>query len=349
MKSTFTLVTLMCLSLPITASPVARYKAEKRVLSDIGCYLCKPGPWSVAPDCTASNSALISSFNNPPKTIKFDPSDFCSHFLQPYTYKISPQIITGVFTDVSRVTVQATTTTTDVSQPTVTIYCPIKNDDATCGISADTIDPTAMQEDWASSPPVNDPKDCHQTCLSLPHCKSYRVSEFIDPKGSWNCDIFRIALGKDGKNVPGGRPGDQFFDRDCPEHVPSQCGPQKRAFDKDIHSPAAAVKAPAVAVITPAAAVITPAPVPRDAAAQLQGRDWTLPDYLSSTWGFDIGPYWIYQACSCVISSPLPMLSLPSKATYYSYTATVKTTTTTTQTKTIYTEVHHTTVYTSIA
>lgn len=103
------------------------------------------------------------------------------------------------------------------SHPTSTMYCPVPSKGMTCGLDSNIIAPIDQGEDWSIEHYYN-PEECQQVCLDHPLCKAYRVDGSAE-KG-WHCEIFNVGLGVNGSNVISAKPGTQWWDRNCQEHVP---------------------------------------------------------------------------------------------------------------------------------
>ncbi|KAE9369321.1 hypothetical protein N431DRAFT_510878 [Stipitochalara longipes BDJ] len=104
--------------------------------------------------------------------------------------------------------------------PTLSVYCASPTSGMICGLAnGNILDPVALNEDDSDMSPVSSPGDCYQRCLANPSCKSYFTSQWINST-AWNCDIFRNTLKN---NVVSAVSGSNFFDRGCPDYLPSQC------------------------------------------------------------------------------------------------------------------------------
>mgnify|MGYP003636024918 CR=1 FL=1 len=107
------------------------------------------------------------------------------------------------------------------SHPTSTKYCAIPSKGMTCGISnPNIVAPEDQQEDWTIEHLYN-PEECQQVCLQHEGCKAYRVTQ-VPPENpeAWNCEIFNLGLGVNGSNVISASKGDQWWDRNCGQHLP---------------------------------------------------------------------------------------------------------------------------------
>ncbi|KAH6716882.1 hypothetical protein BKA61DRAFT_733119 [Leptodontidium sp. MPI-SDFR-AT-0119] len=67
-----------------SAIPVVQNDVEKRTEIGSGCTFCTPGPWVTSAACNSYEYfAVASSMKNPPDTIIFNATSFCSEFLRP--------------------------------------------------------------------------------------------------------------------------------------------------------------------------------------------------------------------------------------------------------------------------
>ncbi|KAG9229198.1 hypothetical protein BJ875DRAFT_489142 [Amylocarpus encephaloides] len=91
-----TLSALLCLFNLAAAIPHAKKDVAKRTAIGYGCSGCAPGPWLMNPACrTGEWYAVASSMKNPPATVMFDATAFCSEFLLPIMTSLSIVTVTG--------------------------------------------------------------------------------------------------------------------------------------------------------------------------------------------------------------------------------------------------------------
>ncbi|KAH6707849.1 hypothetical protein BKA61DRAFT_135198 [Leptodontidium sp. MPI-SDFR-AT-0119] len=193
----------------------------------------------------------------------------------------------------------------------------------TCGISnPNIVAPEDQQEDWTIEHLYN-PEECQQVCLQHEGCKSYRVTQ-VPPKDpvAWNCEIFNLGLGINGSNVVSASKGDQWWDRNCGEHLPTECKSDQlpttltassalqtsRTSIATITKPKFDISQPTTFSILKTLPAPSPTPgptlLPRH---RLAKRDEPFPDFLSDADNFYSYPY-VLAACSCLISSGLPLV-----------------------------------------
>lgn len=141
MKSFLALTTLVSLSRPIRGMRYPRGDVAKGVVVSSGCQWCSPGPWTTDTACnTYEYSAVASSMRNPPASIAFDASAFCSEFLRPLTTQLS---IINVVGETTTSTSSAEYFTMFTSTPTQAASTTIKQSARKTASAPPHITPTA--------------------------------------------------------------------------------------------------------------------------------------------------------------------------------------------------------------
>ncbi|KAF2735003.1 hypothetical protein EJ04DRAFT_563824 [Polyplosphaeria fusca] len=259
--------------------------------------------------------STISRVLNPPasETSTYTPTEWCTDFLRQTDWSTVYTTSSGVSTYTDWTITHLFVTKTDLDHPTSTMYCPIPSKGATCGLDSNIIAPIDQGEDWSIEHYYN-PEECQQVCLEHPLCKAYRI-DGSEEKG-WGCEIFNVGLGVNGSNVISAKPGTQWWDRNCQQHIPTPCkagtAPTGAGAVTSADGQASTPIVPRrLNPLHPRAPIITPAPIlPRRAApveerAVLEKRDAPLPPYME-----DLSYFWssvyLTPACSCLITSALP-------------------------------------------
>ncbi|KAG4437320.1 hypothetical protein IFR05_007216 [Cadophora sp. M221] len=229
------------------------------------------------------------------------------------------------------------------SHPTSTKYCAIPSPGMACGISnPNIVAPEDQQEDWTIEH-LYSPEECQQVCLQREGCKAYRVMR-VPPEDpiAWNCEIFNLGLGVNGSNVVSASKGDQWWDRNCGEHLPTECISNKLSVLL-IPSPVIQPSTTPIPTLTKSTFDISqptslsiqntvppPDPTPGPTLLPHHGltkRDGPFPDFLSDVDNFYSYPY-VLAACSCLISSGLPPVLSTTTFTITKWNATTTVSTT---------------------
>ncbi|KAG4429130.1 hypothetical protein IFR05_015384, partial [Cadophora sp. M221] len=93
------LLGLVLLASLSSAAPVVQNDVEKRTEIGSGCTFCTPGPWVTSAACNSYEYfAVASSMKNPPDTIIFNATSFCSEFLRPLITQLSVVKVTSATT-----------------------------------------------------------------------------------------------------------------------------------------------------------------------------------------------------------------------------------------------------------
>ncbi|KAL2061783.1 hypothetical protein VTL71DRAFT_7161 [Oculimacula yallundae] len=82
-----------------SANPLILNTLERRTETGSGCTFCTPGPWTTSVACNSYEYfAVASSMKNPPDTITFNATSFCSEFLRPLITQLSVVTVTSPIT-----------------------------------------------------------------------------------------------------------------------------------------------------------------------------------------------------------------------------------------------------------
>ncbi|PVH75180.1 hypothetical protein DL98DRAFT_14703 [Cadophora sp. DSE1049] len=332
------------------------------------CLSCLRSSWTQGPECTSDRyiNSVLTLVTNPPSsaTPTYTASSFCSDYLRQTDWSSTYVTSTGASTYSAWTLAEHLITVTDLSHPTSTKYCAIPSKGMTCGISnPNIVAPEDQQEDWTIEHYYN-PEQCQQVCLQHEGCKAYRVTRVPpdDPEG-WNCEIFNLGLGVNGSNVISASKGDQWWDRNCGEHLPTEC-----------KSTSATVKATSLTAVETHGSLIPTPPKPTFAISQptrssilgisapapaptpgptllppnaLIKRSDPFPDFLSDIDNFYSYPY-VLAACSCLITSGLPPVLSTTTFTVTEWNATTTVSTTFNDYFTVTVTPRSTTVFQSI-
>ncbi|KAH7323531.1 hypothetical protein BKA65DRAFT_70605 [Rhexocercosporidium sp. MPI-PUGE-AT-0058] len=309
------------------------------------CLSCLRSSWTQGPECTSDRyiGSVLTLVTNPPPsaTSSYTASSFCSGYLRQTDWSSAYVTSTGPSTYSAWTLAEHLVTVTDLNHPTSTKYCAIPSRGMTCGISnPNIVAPEDQQEDWTIEHFYN-PEECQQVCLQHDGCKAYRVTR-IPPEDpvAWNCEIFNLGLGVNGSNVVSASKGDQWWDRNCGEHLPTECQSTQLPI-MVTGSPAIPTYATSIPTITKSTFDISlptiswiqktfPPPAPTPAPALLPRHKLTkrdgqpFPDFLTDIDNFYSYPY-VLAACSCLISSGLPPLLSTTTFTATEWNATTVT------------------------
>ncbi|KAF1846658.1 uncharacterized protein K460DRAFT_406852 [Cucurbitaria berberidis CBS 394.84] len=310
------------------------------------CTSCLRRSWTQGPECTTHQylKSTISRLLNPPasETATYTPSQWCSAYLRQTDWSTQWKTTSLVSTYTSWSVVHLFVTKTDYDHPTSTKFCPSPSPAMECGWDSNTIAPLDQQEDH-SIEHFQTPEECQQLCLERKACKAYR----IDGKTNTYCEIFNVGLGKNASNVINPTPnGNQWWDRNCGEHVPTPCrlgGTASRRTPPPNLNPGVPVT-PSLVVLTtdahPATASITPGPA-------LAKRDTPFPPYLKDL-SYPWSSMYMIPACSCIVSSAGEPVASTTVMTATKWTSSTSVTVTNEDWFTVTETPRQTTVYVSV-
>ncbi|KFZ06709.1 hypothetical protein V501_07160 [Pseudogymnoascus sp. VKM F-4519 (FW-2642)] len=336
----------------ITEAPLARKYATPVKRDDVcgrdwksECFL---GTWSAGPECTETAwiSTIVSQLVNPPATeTAYTPTAYCSEVLQQTSTPIVRVTYSATSTISQNTYIYNYVTETDYDHPTSTVWCPKPSQSQVCGIEFHgTIYATDMQPIWPQDTiRFVDVNTYHQRCLGDAACHSFLIQGSSSGGDIIDCSLFGANLGINGTRAehpptPLATPsGKGWYDRNCPEFLPTECEPQQQSL------------APRTEAPKPRDPMITASPVPQavdDAALEKRYISY-FPDYLSSGYAW-AGGYFLTWGCSCLITSALPETTSTSTVSIPVWLGTVSTTSTHYQEYTVTVTARTTTVYPSI-
>ncbi|KFY01789.1 hypothetical protein O988_02514 [Pseudogymnoascus sp. VKM F-3808] len=336
----------------ITDSPLARKDATP-IKRDDACGRqwkseCFKGTWSAGPECTeeAWLTTIVSSMVNPPATeTTYTPTAYCSELLQQTSTSTILVTYSATKTNSENTWVYHYTTVTDYDHPTSTVWCPKPSQSQVCGVE---FHHTIYASDMRPIFPQDtirfvDVETCHQRCLGDAACHSFLIESSSTGGDIIDCSLFGENLGINGTRAehpptPLATPSAYgWYDRNCPEFLPSECEPQIQPLTPRTEAP------------KPRDPMITAAPVPPVVDdASLQKRYIShFPDYLSSDYAWAAG-YFLTWGCSCLVTAAWPETTETTTHSVPVWLGTVSTTNTIHEDYTIFVTARTTTVYPSI-
>ncbi|CZR65837.1 uncharacterized protein PAC_15737 [Phialocephala subalpina] len=240
--------------------------------------------WTKPNFCTATTASgdfrnIFTMLQHPPQVStlaaqSFDYSAFCSAVVQSTTIAWAQTTFSGVKTDTvtSTKTTSLSTTAVDNSIATTTALCPIPSPSMSCNISANGYYQNMLTYDFLPH------AECHQLCLKNSDCRSFQVVP-QDNGVLERCNLYNVSVA--GNVDTNFRTTAVFWDRGCGDLLPTGCS-----------------------ATSPPLPTITPAPTHTAvAAAGIQKRAYTIPEYLSS-----MQLLYLPFVCSCLISAgPTPL------------------------------------------